>query len=652
MDSCTIEEVLRPAEIILQEDLESLRRTYSEEERVEFWNKVRSAYKEFMLKCSTKMPKDIVKVIKGKYRLAMLMLAASFKLNGENQDSIIKMFKPEEYQLLIDFEKFKIFDNIDVPTIVEFIKRREGRVYELVKMYYERQYNVLDQRWGPLMGDLLRAFEERYNVRRRKIEEAVIEYVRRHGLIETITEIEEVIKKILETGEFKRKIESELRRKILKEYRVDEMKEKIVLLEREREELLNTLKEIEKSAISGISEVKTLSEELAKARIEKERLAKMYEEVTSRLASVEKELVNARKELEIKEQELKTLMESYKNNAAALEALSTEAESLRTMIRKLSAEVEDYRRLLETVKAEKRMLEERLNEVEEVLKGEHRGRLIMAEEARALAEAYIRRVSYKALTRKRIKLYDPRIGKDVEIKKWDDVTTYMSSLESPMSSKGLMLVKKKGLLFKTKDIVIDVYVKLHEEAFKEKGYDTRPVSLAEVVDILERKSYEAERENYYLILVIASPTGFTRKAIEYVTSEEFHRTFVSRNTTLYLVDLVSGKVHMNTANLAARSNAFIVEAELPEEKIEKIKRYMLSSEAITKAITLTPAEPMLLINDVVEATKINDKGIVRRAIAELENEGWGKMIYVKERNIAAFKYSPKALEKIAFSDKQ
>ena len=652
MDSCTIEEVLRPAEIILQEDLESLRRTYSEEERVEFWNKVRSAYKEFMLKCSTKMPKDIVKVIKGKYRLAMLMLAASFKLNGENQDSIIKMFKPEEYQLLIDFEKFKIFDNIDVPTIVEFIKRREGRVYELVKMYYERQYNVLDQRWGPLMGDLLRAFEERYNVRRRKIEEAVIEYVRRHGLIETITEIEEVIKKILETGEFKRKIESELRRKILKEYRVDEMKEKIVLLEREREELLNTLKEIEKSAISGISEVKTLSEELAKARIEKERLAKMYEEVTSRLASVEKELVNARKELEIKEQELKTLMESYKNNAAALEALSTEAESLRTMIRKLSAEVEDYRRLLETVKAEKRMLEERLNEVEEVLKGEHRGRLIMAEEARALAEAYIRRVSYKALTRKRIKLYDPRIGKDVEIKKWDDVTTYMSSLESPMSSKGLMLVKKKGLLFKTKDIVIDVYVKLHEEAFKEKGYDTRPVSLAEVVDILERKSYEAERGNYYLILVIASPTGFTRKAIEYVTSEEFHRTFVSRNTTLYLVDLVSGKVHMNTANLAARSNAFIVEAELPEEKIEKIKRYMLSSEAITKAITLTPAEPMLLINDVVEATKINDKGIVRRAIAELENEGWGKMIYVKERNIAAFKYSPKALEKIAFSDKQ
>lgn len=652
MDSCTIEEVLRPAEIILQEDLESLRRTYSEEERVEFWNKVRSAYKEFMLKCSTKMPKDIVKVIKGKYRLAMLMLAASFKLNGENQDSIIKMFKPEEYQLLIDFEKFKIFDNIDVPTIVEFIKRREGRVYELVKMYYERQYNVLDQRWGPLMGDLLRAFEERYNVRRRKIEEAVIEYVRRHGLIETITEIEEVIKKILETGEFKRKIESELRRKILKEYRVDEMKEKIALLEREREELLNTLKEIEKSAISGISEVKTLSEELAKARIEKERLAKMYEEVTSRLASVEKELVNARKELEIKEQELKTLMESYKNNAAALEALSTEAESLRTMIRKLSAEVEDYRRLLETVKAEKRMLEERLNEVEEVLKGEHRGRLIMAEEARALAEAYIRRVSYKALTRKRIKLYDPRIGKDVEIKKWDDVTTYMSSLESPMSSKGLMLVKKKGLLFKTKDIVIDVYVKLHEEAFKEKGYDTRPVSLAEVVDILERKSYEAERENYYLILVIASPTGFTRKAIEYVTSEEFHRTFVSRNTTLYLVDLVSGKVHMNTANLAARSNAFIVEAELPEEKIEKIKRYMLSSEAITKAITLTPAEPMLLINDVVEATKINDKGIVRRAIAELENEGWGKMIYVKERNIAAFKYSPKALEKIAFSDKQ
>jgi len=649
---CDIDRVLEPAEIVLQEDLESLRRTYSEEERIEFWNRIRSAYVSFIRKCSTKVSRDVVRHVKGRYRLAMLLLAASFKLNGEGQESIINMFKPEEYRLLLDFEEFKIFDNIDVETIVEFIKRREGKVYELVKKYYDRQYNALDQHWAPLMGDLIRAIEERYRERRKKIEEAVVRYVRRYGLIETVSEIEEAVKKILEAGEFKKKLEEELRRKILEEYRVDEMKEKIALLEEEREKLLDTLRRIEDSAASGISEVKALAMELEKTRQEKERLLGMYEEVSTKLSLVERELEEARRKLREKEEELNRLAERYRDNAGVVEALNAEAETLRSLVSRLTSEVEEYRRLLSAVNQQKQFLEKRLSEVESALRGETEGRLITSEEAAALREAYLRRVSYKASSPTRIvTIYDPRYGRNVVIKSWDERSIYVSNTESPAKTKGLVLVKRKGLIFKTRDIVLEAIVKLHDESYALKNYDTKPVTLAEIVEILEKKVPDAERENYYQILVIASPTGFTSKAIEYIAGDDMYKTFVSKNTTLYLVDLVTGETYMNKADPAAISNVDIVKPELPEEEIKKIMDYILSEDAAVKATANSPAEPMLLASDIVEATGIKDQAVIRTALTRLEKEGWGKVIYVKERDVTAFKYSPKALRTIASRNK-
>jgi coenzyme F420 hydrogenase subunit beta len=45
----------------------------------------------------------------------------------------------------MDFEEFKVFDSLDIDTIVEFIKRREGKVYELVRKYYGIAKKVVEQ---------------------------------------------------------------------------------------------------------------------------------------------------------------------------------------------------------------------------------------------------------------------------------------------------------------------------------------------------------------------------------------------------------------------------------------------------------------------------------------------------------------------------
>ena len=174
---CDLDKYTRIVEIILREDLESLSRTFSEEERIELWNELRSTWKKYLIECSLKISKDVDKIIRGKFRFAQLLLAATFKFNNEGHENIVKMFRDEEYEILKDFEEYKIFDNLSIDDIVEFIRRRKGKVYELVKRYYEKQYNILDKSWGNLIGDLAYVFNLRYKNRRKKIEDAVVEYL-------------------------------------------------------------------------------------------------------------------------------------------------------------------------------------------------------------------------------------------------------------------------------------------------------------------------------------------------------------------------------------------------------------------------------------------------------------------------------------------
>jgi len=643
------EELLRPAEIVLQEDLESLRRTYSEEERVEFWNMVRKAYKDFILECSTRLSTEVSKLIKGKYMLAMLLLAASFKLNGEEQEPIIGMFKEEEYRLLQDFEEFKVFDSLDIDTIVEFIKRREGKVYELVRKYYERQYNMLDKAWGPLMGDLATAFEMRYRARRRKIEEAVVRYVRRYGLLETVSEIEEAIRKILEAGQLRRRVEEEVRRKVFEEYKVNEVHKHLATLEEGRDRLYEHLRRLEESAVSGVNEVATLAAELERVRAEKECITRLYEEAARKFKDLRAELLKARKELGRKQAELEGLSTQYSEHTGAAEALRAEAESLKNMVESLRVQAEEYRRMLEGVMTEKTLLEERLREVEAALRGEVEGHVITSEEAEALAEAYLRRVMFKALPPKAsVGIYDPRSEGVKHVKEWDERRFYSLSrgeAGGPVS-RGLILVKRRGIIFKHRDIVVEAMVKLHEGSYASKGFDAKPVTLGEVVEEVKHRVEDAESNGYYSIIAVVSPTGFTPKAIEYVAGKEMYRTFISRNATLYLVDLITGEVHRSPADPAAERNEWLVKPELPNETIRKVMDYVMSEDAILSAMASSPAEPMLLASDIATKSGIQDTAAVRVALARLEAKGLGKVIIAGE-GVTAFKYSPDALTRIS-----
>ena len=172
--------LLKPAEIVLREDLEALRRMYSVEERIRLWNEIAASYREYVEELSTIIDEELDKHVKGKFRMAQLLLAASFKLNNEDVEEATRLFSDREYEILMDFESMKAIDELSVDDIVEAMDSTES-VRRLIEKYYEMKYNALEEEWRGVLGDLIYGFQQRYMRRRRKIEEAFIKYVRKRG---------------------------------------------------------------------------------------------------------------------------------------------------------------------------------------------------------------------------------------------------------------------------------------------------------------------------------------------------------------------------------------------------------------------------------------------------------------------------------------
>ncbi len=624
---CDPDEYARIAEAILREDLESLMRTFSTDERVELWNELRKSWKRYIIECSPTLPRDIDKIYRGKFRFAQLLLAATFKFLGEGFDDIVKMFRDEEYEILRDFEEYKILDNLSVDDIVEFIRRREGKVYEIVRKYYEKQYNILDRAWGHLIGDLAYMFNQRYKRRREKIEEAVIQYVKRFGLLTTLSEIEEAVKKVVEAGRFRDEVVSEASRKLthLEELGIED---KLEELERRRRELLSRLSDVEEKIVRGAEVSSGLISNLENM---KDNIVKEHEELEKLVSNVEESLREAINALGGKEKELIEFLRRYKGEAS--EVVKAEAELLRNSVKELISKVKEYESLLNKLRIEKEGLEAKLRELEAALRGESEGHLVTSEEVRAFEELLISRLMAKV--GKGAKIYDPVKGGWRRIDNWDEVIHYsLYGNYPPPNGRALVLIKKRGIL-RRKDLIIEAVTILHPKTLKENGWDARPASLAEVLDVLTSKIDEAEKGRYYHLLIISSPTGFTSKAKEYVGSDEFHKSFVSMNVTLYLVDPVTGEVIHHKADKAAIENRELASLELPMERIMKVQKYVLSSEAYSLATRTSPATPFIRLDQIAKATNESPE-IIRRALSELEKLGYGRVLRSRLGALAFF----------------
>ncbi len=555
MSTCTpteLDRILSTCDRVLEEDLEALRRLYTREELIEEWNRVRAARRMLREKCLTDLHGHAAaRRALGKCTLAMLLVAAALRGRGDEIPGVTDVFSPEEYRIIEDLEKYKVFDYLDIDEIVEYIERREGKVYEFVKEYYAKQYNALDKVWAPLLGDLMGVIEERYRDRRRKLEEAVKRYIEKHGLLATMLEIEDALEK---------------------------------------------------------------ARKLEETRIEAERLA---EELDRRIEEAAEDPETLEKNLEEAAEKLRSILERLgvetpvvKGGGGAAEILRIEAEALQGTMEKLLDKLRQYEALLKRLRLENTVLRRDVERLRLSLEGGGEAPAVSLGVAAALVEAYVSRF-WKRLERVP-RIYSGLEKKTVAVKRWDEIDYG----DAVVGKSYIRAVAKRGLLSRSPRIVVEMRAIYHYDNYAKKGFDDKKATVEEVVGIVSRRLQESVAGNYYTVLILVSPTGFTEKALELVGGGERYRSIYSDNLTLYMVDLSSGRLYYNNVDEAAIRNKWLAEPVVEEEKVAIALDKLLAEDTISNALAQgTP--PYISLEELARLAGVDEKSALiamRRAM--------------------------------------
>ena len=589
-----VDKYLWAAEDVFREgDTESLARNYTTEELIEMWNELQESYRGYRRECARSLDRSQDSIIRGQFQLAQLMIAGALKKRGAEIGEITGRFTDAEYEALDFFESMKILDGLGVDEIVEFIERMEGKVYEIVKKYYEKQWYLIDRvseaqvrgDWNGLRLNLAKALAARFRSRRKKIEDAVIAYIRKRPLTLFMKELEEAIKKVSD-AEQKRRAAEEIEKTVSRI--VDELEARLSAGREPEAELEGRLAEMEQRLSQVFGEINRLRQELA-SEIEKARDEK------------------------------------------AKAAYQAELEALARRVEKLQEKLQEAAMARQVLEAEKERLASKLQKIEGALRGEGEGRPVTAESAWAFEEALASRILAKA--RSGFLVYDPR-SRSVKRIEGPKVERYELSPGSTPRGVGVRLVSYRGVIRRRPDIVLEAVTLHHFDEYKRDGFDARSVGLRELLDLISERASDTDA---YTVLLVSSPTGFTEAAVKYVSGGE-GLGYLSRNLTVYLLDPVSLEIYYNRVDEAAKRNLGLVKPETDEEAVNKVVEYVRSEEAYLKALEV-PSAPALSAREIAKHLGV-DQSIVSIALERLRREGLGKLIVDNGETYFVYKRPP------------
>jgi hypothetical protein len=139
----------------------------------------------------------------------------------------------------------------------------------------------------------------------------------------------------------------------------------------------------------------------------------------------------------------------------------------------------------------------------------------------------------------------------------------------------------------------------------------RPVTVAELIPILERAAASAQSRSSLYILAIASPAGFDPASEEFMGGSPSTRAFHSLHLAPCLVDLSNSALTCNPADQRITPFLDLFAGELEEEAVQRVAQHV--RQALLARQSQSEAE-------VVSATKAS-LPVVQGAFALLEAEG-------------------------------
>jgi predicted regulator of amino acid metabolism with ACT domain len=599
-----LEELTYLATKISQTDLlELLSRPINEiiEDAREIYNNLKQYEKE----CYGIIPRSVYEHGLSILKFALLKLSTVLedKLKGQDikdefTNFIIGYFTPDEKNALKELERFsKLEPNVTPPeTLADIIVAEHGKIYEIIKEAISKEYVDLGrvlETWKSnlkIRNDIARAFEIRYRERFNNIIDAIKNLLDQQPawLKRLFREYEDAL---LSSEDIRRRFEEEYRKVFIKE--------------------LETVEE----KLKGIGD-------------EKKSLQMIFENLDPKIKDLEK----FRELLENKLKELEELKVKQPPDSVAKVALELAINNLKGILTEYENKIQEYE-----------FERDKLRDLEMADKGGIEGHAVSREIIDLFSERLIGRAR-RIMEEGKIKLYNPQDKNELLVDRWDKIERLENSTihtnVGSINFDGIAFTKMKGVIFKKPYIIVEYLTLSHPELLKLKGYDSKPLDVSDFLAVLKTRIVEAEKGKYYHIIVLSSPTGFTDTLKNHVGGEIFWKNFASKYVTVYLLDPVTGELKFNEGDSAAQRNRFIANIELPEEQVERVVKYLSSEEAMMKAIENSPVMKFLKIDQIAEATGVQDKCVIQRASEILKSkkvgeikEVYGNLVFVYERGV-------------------
>lgn len=622
-------------------DLEQLKRL-PEYRRRQWWDEVlrieEEYYGRFYLEGGTN------EFLEANIAMAKLKLVVSFLDDGERSPE--HGFKEDEMAFLRGFDELAVIGRLSVDELVDYFKRVRGKERGLVKIAFDavnKGYNVTDEivRRSDIPGDLANAFKRVYGERVKKMEETARGYIAKYGL----PAVEEDISSILEESKKERKRIVESINQSLSE--LEESLKGGKEVKEGSARLASTLRGLEREVVEKGKGKEALSSRLIEFEGDKREVWGRYEKLKNAwnesIAAIErrKKTLDAR-ELELKEAEERQQAELKDTARQAFEDELRNINTLKEELAKKEAELKSEREGLEYEKGE---VEERLGKIKDILEGGEVKRFVTRDVAMIHELNYIGRFDIK-MNELPKRIDNPLEGKERRITAWshhrkfDDVDKILNSnlntlkmgyeeatgkLPLNLRSRYVVAEKKYRLFGKEETkVIIEAAVLGHLLDYDENGFDTKSVTLSELLSVLTRYIDRAELGNYFHVLGIASVTGFDKRVFEHLNSEEFHKNFVNRYVSLCLTDLETGEVFYNESDERIKAYVDLFKPIFDEEKVRAIREYVVGKLEL---------KDFAVLDRVVEdATDGGEEGkrLVKKVFYDLDKEGIGDVKYDKE----------------------
>ena len=624
-------------------------------ELLDNFRRIRRDFKEFENKCYGEMSSDEYRYYESVFSVALLKLSVAIEdkvRGGEVKDEDVKfaieVFTPDEKNVIREFERFSGLDpNVVSPeALAEIIVSGRGEVYQLVKEAVSRQYidfaNIIKS-WSSnysISDSIRRGLILRYEARFKNIVEAVKRLLDQQPawLRRLFAEYEEAL---LSSAEVREKFEKTF--KDLYEREVYSLKERIDVLEKERSSLLERLNTLIEKASSKEVGVELLEVELSRLRREYEDVKNKYFEALKMWEDKVKELEALKSELVEKEKKLEEMASREKGLTATKEALEAEVARLRNIVLEYEAKVKEYERYREELQLELKAMEDKVDTLEKGLRGELKGHLVSAEEAAILEMIFIEKLKSK-LMEAPIEIKAP--WGEVVINKWSierelKEENMEQSAKMPRNQTIVFRHRSRGCLGLGEERVIEIrgiYLS-HIDSLKEQGFDAQPATLSDLLNILGDYLGSSRDGRRYMLIGIASPTGWEDSVIEYV-AEKYSLVF--SDIVVILVDLIeNGPIYPEKLSsiMPLDKYARIFMPEVPAEEEMHVENVIrdLCDEAKAKA----PTKPVFPYKSLVERVKRLIKGVsdlsIMRVLERYRKKGFIEIRVVDNEKVVECK---------------